>query len=147
MYKRQEVIRESITSYFSYLRNDPDLVRLLTWSNAEGEDDEVLNQELVNLALQRARESQAAGVIRTDIEPVFFMVIFAAVINHWFQARDHYTAWVGFKRGEAPGDFDDQFLDSWLKMLMRGIAPASGDAVIDPEILPHTAARKKKRSD
>lgn len=139
-----EMIRESISSYFAYLRDDPDLVRLLSWSNAEGEDEEVLNQDLVDLALKRARESQAAGVIRTDIEPIFFMVIFAAVINHWFQARDHYTAWIGFKRDEAPADFDDRFLDSWLKVLTRGIAPAPGDAAIEPTILPGAAAGAKR---
>lgn len=142
-----EMIRASITSYFEYLRDDPELVRLLTWSSAEGEDDEVLNQELIDLALQRARESQAAGVIRTDIEPIFFMVIFAAVINHWFQARDHYTAWVGFKRGEEPADFDDQFLESWLKMLTRGIEPAPADAAIEPKILPRAVTPALKRKN
>ena len=84
-----DLLRQSMREYFYFLKRNPQTVRLMSWRILEG-DSEVcsdLEDDLFSLGEQRIREAQAAGALRADVEPLFFLKGFLALCLNWFQGR------------------------------------------------------------
>lgn len=110
-------IRNSVRAYFELLRNDPVLVQLLT--RAELEQDLSCSQyDEKRLApfVERMREAQKSGLLRSDVPPAHLLLIVTNVITQWFEARAMFADWSELE-GEDP---DTAFLESVEKVFFNG---------------------------
>lgn len=112
-----EEIRNTVRAYFELLRDDPVLVQLLT--RAELEHDLSCSQyDEKRLApfVDRMREAQRAGLLRSDVPPSHLLLIVTNVITQWFEARAMFADW-----SELEGDdVDCAFLESVVKVFFEG---------------------------
>lgn len=112
-----EEIRNSVRAYFELLRDDPVLVQLLT--RAELEQDLSCSQyDEKRLApfVERMREAQKCGLLRSDVPPAHLLLIVTNVITQWFEARAMFAGWSELE-GE---DLDTAFLESVEKVFFEG---------------------------
>lgn len=113
------LLRDGVIKYFRYLQHNPEMVRLLAWSHLTGEvGDGSKDGELVRLGAERVRQAQAAGLIRTDVNPAHVVCTFIHACTHWFEARSHHRHW------PEVGD-DDAYLDDFLKIFLDGLMARS----------------------
>lgn len=112
-----ELLRRAVVSYFRFLQNHPEVVRLFAWAHLErdtcvGEND----SGLVRLGAERIRQAQEKGIFRADINPVHVVTTFVITCTHWFEARSHHSQWEGIGS-------DQDFLDDFLKIFLDGLKP------------------------
>jgi TetR/AcrR family transcriptional regulator len=117
-----ELLRQSIVTYFRFLQHDPQSVRFMAWRVVEG-DDPCLDQEdeLFALGMQRIRESQEAGELRADLEPISIIKAFVAMTLHWFQTKTFLCQILGFDAADE--QMDERYLDDILKIFFDGVRP------------------------
>lgn len=112
-----KLLRDGVVKYFEYLKNNPKVVRLLAWSHLEGDEScSEMDAELMRLGAERVRQAQKVGIFRDDVNPAHVVCTFLHACTHWFEARTHHAQWPGVGN-------DDEFLDDFLKIFMRGLAP------------------------
>lgn len=110
------LLSDGVVKYFEYLKNNPKVVRLLAWSHLEGDEScGEMDAELMRLGAERVRQAQNAGIFRDDVNPAHVVCTFIHACTHWFEARTHHAQWPGVGS-------DDEFLDDFLKIFMRGLA-------------------------
>ena len=116
-----ELVRTSFDAFFEYLRDNPELVRILAWIFLEGEDEEAsvpLDKRLMTEAAAKFREGQEAGILRKELDPRFILFVFVGLIQHWFQDQRH------FRRSfDIPEDADmnDAYRQAALDIFLRGV--------------------------
>ncbi|MGD9209958.1 MAG: TetR/AcrR family transcriptional regulator [Desulfobacteraceae bacterium] len=120
-----ELLSDSFRLYFHYLKNNPQMVRLLAWIFLERDEDGCLDMDkkLVRIGIEKFTELQAKGKLRDDIDPKFMQFVFIALISHWFQDKEHFIKDYckdGLPEGE---DLDETFMESAAKIFMQGILP------------------------
>ena len=112
-----EEVRDATRAYFELLRGDPVLVQLLT--RAELEHDLSCSQyDEKRLApfVERLRDAQRAGLLRSDVPPAHLLLILINVITQWFEARAVFRDW-----SELAGDDPDtSFLSSLERVFFEG---------------------------
>ena len=110
-------IRTVAAAYFRLLQDDPVLVQLLT--RAELEQDISCSQyDEKRLApfVDRMRDAQRAGILRSDVPPAHLLLILINVITQWFEARAVFGGW-----SELQGqDADAAFLQSVQAVFLEG---------------------------
>jgi len=112
------LLERSVVNYFRFLKDNPQVVRLLAWTHLEGDENcGEIDAELVGLGAHRIRQGQQSGLFRDDVNPTHVVTIFVMTCLQWFEARSHHAQWPGIGR-------DEDFLDDFLKVFMRGLAPA-----------------------
>lgn len=115
-----ELLMNGVVRYFHFLRDNPDVVRLFTWTHLEGDTSCAhLDAQLVALGAERVRQAQLAGFLRADINPTHVVTMFINMCSHWFAARSHHRLWPGMGS-------DEEFLDDFLKVFMEGLLPRPG---------------------
>jgi len=115
-----DLLRRGVVNYFRFLRDNPQVVRLLAWTHIEGDEScGEMDAELVRLGAERIRQGQESGLFRDDVNPTHVVTIFVMTCLQWFEARSHHAQWPGVGS-------DDEFLDDFLKIFMRGLT-RSGD--------------------
>lgn len=116
------LLRGSIVSYFRFLADNPDTVRIMSWRFVE-HDAASLGQEeeLFALGVERIREAQAAGELRRDLEPILLVKCFLALALHWFETKPLLCAMLG--DAAAPEALDDRYLDTFLSVYFDGVRP------------------------
>ena len=116
-----ELVRTSFGAFFQYLRDNPELVRILAWVFLEGQDEEAnapLDKRLMTAAAEKFREGQEAGTIRKDLDPRFVLFVFVGLVQHWFQDQAH------FRRSfDIPdtADLNDAYHQAALDIFLRGV--------------------------
>jgi len=114
-----DLLERSVINYFRFLKDNPQVVRLLAWTHLEGDETcGELDAELVRLGAHRIRQGQDNGLFRDDVNPTHVVTIFVMTCLQWFEARAHHAQWPGI------GD-DDEFLEDFLKIFMRGLSPTT----------------------
>jgi TetR/AcrR family transcriptional regulator len=118
-----ELLRASVAFYFDFLRRNPEIVRILAWMFLEQDRDECFekDRELIRLGVEKVRETQAAGQLRTDIDPRFFVFIFIGLCQHWFQEKRHFVDSFGIEG--LPENLDEAYLSAMSKIFFEGILP------------------------
>lgn len=112
-----ELLRNGVIRYFEFLRHNPRVVRLFTWTHLEGDTScSHMDAELVELGAERIRQAQEAGLLRNDVNPTHVVTIFIHACTQWFETREHHREWAGIGT-------DEQYLDDFLKIFMDGLAP------------------------
>lgn len=116
-----ELLRASIAFYFNFLRHNPQIVRILAWMFLEQDQDDCLemDRELVRQGVEKVREAQAAGQLRSDIDPRFIVFILLGLCQHWFQDKDHFREKFGTE--DLADDLDEAYLNDMIKIFFDGI--------------------------
>jgi TetR/AcrR family transcriptional regulator len=123
----EELLRDSITYYFRYLQDNPELVRILAWMFLER--DEIclaMDKELHQVGVAKLREAQELGQVRGDVDARFILFTFLGMIQHWFQDRQHLMEDFGVEG--LPDDLDSAYLEALQKIFFQGIGPQSEPA-------------------
>lgn len=116
------LLRDSLIAFFRFLQADPKSVRFISWTFCAAEPCKSDQEKaLFELGIRRIRESQAQGEIRTDIEPLFVIKAFLALAVNWFQTRELTHAMIDSPI--APGELDDLYLETAVKILLDGVRP------------------------
>lgn len=116
-----ELLKASVETYFHFLKNNPDVVRLFAWTHLErdtecGQSD----ADLVALGAERIRQVQQAGLLRADVNPTHVVTMFLYSCTQWFEAAVHHEQWPGMGSDEA-------YLEDFLKVFMEGLLPRDTD--------------------
>lgn len=119
-----DLLRDSISFYFRFLKSNPQLVRILAWIFLEQQGDtcEEMNRDLTAQGVAKLREAQERGVLRDDIDPHFMLFTFIGAIQHWFQDRDFFRHHMA-DAGLADDQIDEAYLQAFLKIFMEGVRP------------------------
>jgi len=116
-----ELVRTSFDAFFEYLRDNPELVRILAWIFLEGEDEEAsvpLDKRLMTEAAAKFREGQEAGILRKELDPRFILFVFVGLIQHWFQDQRHFRRSFDIPEGV---DLNEAYRKTALEVFLRGV--------------------------
>ena len=117
-----ELVRTSFGAFFQYLRDNPELVRILAWVFLEGQDEKAyapLDKRLMTAAAEKFREGQEAGTIRKDLDPRFVLFVFVGLVQHWFQDQAHFRRSFDIPEGH---DLDQAYRQAALDIFLRGVS-------------------------
>ncbi|NLP06028.1 TetR/AcrR family transcriptional regulator [Candidatus Fermentibacteria bacterium] len=107
--------------FFEFFRKHPRLVRLFTWLDLDPEAEIDYPEEHLRLkVLERIREMQVEGLIRSDVEAGIIPVIFLALMLHWFSARRFLAPWMA--GGSSGKSLDERFITGAMDIVMKGLA-------------------------
>ncbi len=108
--------------FFDFLRNNPRIVRLFSWLNLEKDfEPEYPEDEIRTRVIERVRELQTEGRIRSDIEPGLVPIVFVSLMMNWFAAKWSLVRWLG--TGIPEEGLDDAFIAGAVDILLKGILP------------------------
>ncbi len=119
-----QLLEESIVTYFRFLQNDPRSVRFLSWSILENDEAHCATaeeKELFELGIQKIREAQEAGEIRTDLEPFFIIKTLITLPMAWFQTRADTLSLID--SDVEPEELDEMYLRDMVKIFLEGVRP------------------------
>lgn len=116
------ILARSIETYFRFVRDNPQWVRLNLWMSLEDPRlSEVVRPDLVRLGREVLEREQRAGRIRDDVEPEHIVAMFVSLCLHWFMARETYRKAKLTKPDSETAD--DAYLEDMLKILLEGVLP------------------------
>ncbi len=112
--------KKNHTTYFEFLRDNPQFVRMLAWLNAEQVFPMDPPLEMRKEIIEKLNELQKRGVFRDDIDPRMFVVCFMAICEMWFLSRSKISAWLGEDLKE--NEMNEKYINAAGKILLDGIA-------------------------
>ena len=110
----------SHTTYFRFMRDNPQFVRMLAWLNAEEDFPCEPPMDMKETVIEKLRELQKKGIFRDDIDPRVFVIIYMALCETWFMSRSRISQWL-----DADMDSDEMseiYIDTVGKILLDGMA-------------------------
>ncbi len=111
--------------FFYFLRDRPELIRMMSWLNLEGGlDHDFPDSESRTKVIERIREMQTSGRIRPDVDPVVLPIVYMLICFGWFGSRWKYRRW--FPEGLSDADLDARFIQSAMEIIWNGITPDEG---------------------
>ena len=119
-----ELLRESMRTYFRFLRHNPELVRLLAWMFLEARpDDECadLDRELTVAGIDKIRQAQERGELRADLNPGFILFTFIGIAQHWYQDKRLMLDTIGLSADSEA--IDEAYLEDAIKIFFEGVLP------------------------
>lgn len=118
-----DLLKRSVREYFRFLERNPEMVRLLAWVFLEQDQDECrdLDEELTRAGVERIREAQEAGELRSDLNPGFILFSFLGLCQHWFQDKAHLLGHMGLSTDSSA--VDEAYLEDMTKIFFEGVLP------------------------
>jgi TetR/AcrR family transcriptional regulator len=119
-----ELLRESMKMYFRFLREHPELVRLMAWMFLEQSDDEEcadLDRELTLAGIEKIKQSQERGDLRDDLNPGFILFTFIGIAQHWYQDKRWMLDKIGLSADSEA--IDEAYLEDAVKIFFEGVLP------------------------
>jgi TetR/AcrR family transcriptional regulator len=111
---------DSIRRHFHFLQDNPEWVRLSSWINMEEQrSSEAAAPELMGAGLERVREAQRSGSLRSDLDPENVLAAFLAMCSQWFLTRQSYE----HSQDADPKATDERYLEDIIKIFFEGIRP------------------------
>jgi hypothetical protein len=145
-----ELLERAIRLYFDFLRERPQVVRLLAWSQAiqvRQSSPRLLDPALcktpMDLGAQRLAEAQAAGQLRGDIPPVHVIKMFLDLCLAWHMTVLDFCIDIGVDPGDADAvsKLHGEHLEYIVELVRSGLTPASEPAS-SPTRRPSSPGRK-----
>lgn len=112
--------KKNHSTYFEFLRSNPQFVRMLAWLNAEQSLWICPPTEVRNEVVEKLKELQQKGIFRDDIDPRMFVVCFMSICEMWFMSRNRISVW--FNEDMREDEINEKFIDSVGKILIDGMA-------------------------
>jgi AcrR family transcriptional regulator len=112
--------KKNHTTYFEFLRSNPQFVRMLAWLNAEQSLWICPPTEVRNEVIKKLKELQEKGIFRDDIDPGMFVVCFMSICEMWFMSRNRISVW--FDEDMSRNEINEKFIDAVGKILIDGMA-------------------------
>lgn len=119
-----ELLRESMKMYFRFLREHPEMVRLMAWMFLEQNDDEEcadLDRELTLAGIEKIKQSQERGDLRGDLNPGFILFTFIGIAQHWYQDKRWMLDKIGLSADSEA--IDEAYLEDAVKIFFEGVLP------------------------
>jgi len=119
-----ELLRESMKMYFRFLREHPEMVRLMAWMFLEQSDDEEcadLDRELTLAGIEKIKQSQERGDLRDDLNPGFILFTFIGIAQHWYQDKRWMLDKIGLSADSEA--IDEAYLEDAVKIFFEGVLP------------------------
>lgn len=120
-----ELLRQSMELYFRFLKENPQVVRIMAWMFLERyeRDDacEAADRMLIEAGVGKIMEGQAHGSIRADIDPRFILFTFVGIAQHWFQDKAHFCQ--TFDQKGLGEDMDEAYMGDAVKIFFEGVLP------------------------
>ena len=122
-----QFVRQSFTAYFRFLRDHPQFLRMLLWTQAErgasydtGRDPQTgeLARQLVDEGTERMLAMQQRGELRSDFDPRFINACFLGMLRQWFVLRQDF-----FSGAEDQRVLDDEYLHTAISLFWEGVRP------------------------
>jgi AcrR family transcriptional regulator len=120
------LLENSVRIYFHFLRSNPHVPRLLAWWMADqGWEDKPLTRKqseaesVERLGAQRIAEGQAAGFIRSDLDPAFVIKTFVDLCLMWHLSKGNHM--LPCSVDADSGDLDLEYLEHMVEVFFRGI--------------------------
>ncbi|MBN2587987.1 MAG: TetR/AcrR family transcriptional regulator [Candidatus Fermentibacteraceae bacterium] len=107
------------TTYFEFMRDNPQFVRMLAWLNAEKAFPCDLPPGIREGVLGKLESLQKKGILRDDIDPRIFVICFMAVSEMWFMSKDRISAWLG--EDVDADEMSREYIDAVGKILTEGM--------------------------
>ena len=108
--------------FFYFLREHPELIRMMSWLNLEGGlDRDYPDRAVREKVLGRMGELMENGSIRADVDPVVLPILYMVICFGWFSSRWKYKRW--FPSGMNDLELDQRFIRSAMDIIWHGITP------------------------
>lgn len=116
-----DLLRDSLSLYFRFLKANPEIVRILAWMFLERDTDVCVEKHdiLIAQGVERIRSGQRLGIIREDLDARFVLFTFLGLAQHWFQDKEHFIA--DFGTAGMPDDLDEAYLADMLEIFLGGV--------------------------
>jgi TetR/AcrR family transcriptional regulator len=119
-----DLLRDSMKMYFRFLRANPEIVKMLAWmfvEQSQGEDCADLDKELTLAGIEKIRQAQERGDLRSDLNPGFILFTFIGIAQHWYQDKQLMLDKIGLS---ADSDaIDEAYLEDAVKIFFEGVLP------------------------
>jgi len=118
-----ELLRISLISYFKFLAERPDFGRMMCMMYLQGDSScEDLADDLIQNGVNKIREAQEGGYLRKDLNPVFILISFLSLVEHWFLSKDHFfnNHFPNLSDAEKK-NLDNDYLSDLSKMFFEGV--------------------------
>lgn len=113
-----DILSRSIESFFHFLNDNPEFVRLNVWMNLEDPRlSEATHPDLFSMGAERLAEEQKRGGLRADVPAEHMLSMFISLCMYWHMARDTGLAHI-VGDSESP---DEEYLQSLLKVFFDGV--------------------------
>ncbi len=107
------------TTYFKFMSENPQFVRMLSWLNAEQVMSCGPSAEIREGVIRKLETLQRKGVFRDDIDPRLFVICFMALCETWFMSRSRVLAWLGEDADLESAVVD--YMEAVGKILLEGM--------------------------
>jgi TetR/AcrR family transcriptional regulator len=116
-----EQLEESLEAYFTFLAENPQIVRILSWMFLERDHNESLelDQLLLKAGNSKILEGQQNGLLRSDIDSRFILYMIVSSSLSWFQQREHFIKDFGVEG--LPENIDQAFFNAMKKIIIEGV--------------------------
>ncbi len=112
--------KKNHTTYFEFLSDNPQFVRMLAWLDAEQSLWICPPPEVRSEIITRLGELQKKGIFRDDIDPRMFVICFMSICEMWFISRSRNAAW--FDEDTDEDELSVKYIDAVGKILLDGMA-------------------------
>lgn len=112
-----ELISETVRTYFRFIRDNPNMLRMYTWSTLEQSSTfGKLDRPLIEGGVKLIELAQETGVFRKDFEAVNLIVTIIGTINSYMNARNHFSHW-----SDKLYSKDCQFIEDYIGIIINGV--------------------------
>lgn len=111
------LLRNMVSANFNYLKENPDMVRLILWDLLEEQEASPYEVPEINIfkeVLEKFAVAQKEGIVRDDVEPLNMFVALSVLVQGWFWTKLD-------KAHNLPDEMDDGYLQDILKIFVKGI--------------------------